>query len=96
MTSALDPCVTQLGLQHKPIFHASMHEILMAINGFVLRESQCKTREIEMRAAGSERSELHTFTFKLVNQNETRRRKSNFSTMPEQSEGAIGKFSVPD
>lgn len=37
MTSALDPCVTQLGLQHKPIFHASMHEILMAINGFVLK-----------------------------------------------------------
>lgn len=83
-------------MQHKLIFYASMHEILMAIKGFVSRESRRKTREIEMRAAGSERSELHTFTIKLVNQNETRRRESNFSTMPEQSEGTIGKSSVPD
>jgi hypothetical protein len=50
MTSALDPCVTQgLDLQYKLLLHASMHEILMLIKGFVLRESRRKTRERDAR-----------------------------------------------
>jgi len=50
MTSALDPCATQeLGLQHKLIFHASMHEILMAINGFVKGELVQNKRDKDAR-----------------------------------------------
>jgi hypothetical protein len=70
----------------------------MLIQDVVPRESRRATGEIEMGAARPERSELHTFTGKLINQNESRQYISNFSAMPERFKEARCKSSplVPD